>query len=630
VGVLCVQHVEPRRYEEVEIEALQTVAMVLSELIANAELVDEDDYAATDAQTGPEMLRGLTLVKGLASGCAVYHQPRVTIEHIVAEDTEAERARVFHAFDKMREQIDRMAAQAEFGVGGEHEEILETYKMFAYDEGWARRINEAIDSGLTAEAAIERVQQRTRMRMRQIDDPLLADRMHDLEDLANRLLRIVSGQLGSAASKGLRNDAILIARNLGPAELLEYDKRRLKGVILEEGSLTAHVVIVARAMGVPVLGRVRSLRGLIREGDQLLLDCEQGTATVRPTQALVEAFETRFAKSRERQAAYAALRDVEPVTLDRQRITVMINAGLRDDMPNLALTGADGIGLFRTEFQFLVSATLPARERQTRLYRDVLDSAGDRPVIFRTVDIGGDKVLPYLRHNDGEAEENPAMGWRALRVALEREGLLKVQARALLEAAGGRTLNVMFPMVSEPWEFDAAKEVFEGQLAFLKARKKQLPDAIRYGAMLEVPALAEQLDLLAPKLSFLSIGTNDLTQFLFAADRSNPKLAERYDWLSPSILRFIRRVIGSIEGHNVDLTVCGEMGGRQLEALALIGVGIRRLSITPAAVGPIKELVRKIDLGEIEAAMAGWLASPPPSMRIALEEWACQRGITCD
>src|SRR4029079_8514126 len=178
--------------------------------------------------------------------------------------------------------IDTMAGQAEFGVGGEHEEVLETYKMFAYDEGWSRRINEAIDSGLTAEAAIERVQQRTRMRMREIDDPLLADRMHDLEDLANRLLRIVSGQMGTAASQGLRGDAILIARNLGPAELLEYDKRRLKGVILEEGSLTAHVVIVARAMGVPVLGRVRGLRGMVREGDPLLLDSDQGTVTLRP------------------------------------------------------------------------------------------------------------------------------------------------------------------------------------------------------------------------------------------------------------------------------------------------------------------------------------------------------------
>ncbi len=631
VGVLCVQHVDPRLYAEVEIEALQTVAMVLSELIANAGLVDEEEaWGLTPAQTGPAQLRGLTLVKGLAIGTAVFHQPRVTIEHTVAEDTEAERQRVYLAFDKMREQIERMTAQAEFGVGGEHEEVLETYKMFAYDEGWSRRINEAIDSGLTAEAAIERVQQRTRMRMRQIDDPLLADRMHDLEDLANRLLRTVSGQLGTAASKGLRNDAILIARNLGPAELLEYDRRRLKGVILEEGSLTAHVVIVARAMGVPVLGRVRGMRGLVREGDQLLLDADQGSATVRPAPPMVEAFETRFARSRERQAVYASLRDVEPRTKDGTRIMVMMNAGLRDDMPMLSMTGADGIGLFRTEFQFLVSATLPARERQTRLYRDVLDTAGTKPVIFRTVDIGGDKALPYLRHNDGESEENPAMGWRALRVALEREGLLKVQARALLEAASGRTLNVMFPMVSEPWEFDAAKAVFEKQHAWLKSQKKKLPEAIRYGAMLEVPALAEMLDVLAPKLSFLSIGTNDLTQFLFAADRANPKLAERYDWVSPSILRFIARVVSNLDGHNVDIAVCGEMGGRRLEALALIGLGIRRLSITPASIGPVKQLIRQIDAGELTKAMQGWLAAPPPDMRAALTGWATERGIDCD
>ncbi|MBA3055624.1 MAG: phosphoenolpyruvate--protein phosphotransferase [Sphingomonadales bacterium] len=631
VGVLCVQHVDPRRYEEVEIEALQTVAMVLSELIANADLVDEDGaWGLSPSHTGVERLSGLTLVKGLASGVAVFHQPRIPIEHTMADDTEAERQRVYLAFDKMREQIERMAAQAEFGVGGEQEEVLETYKMFAYDEGWSRRINEAIDSGLTAEAAIERVQQRTRMRMRQIDDPLLADRMHDLEDLSNRLLRTVSGQLGTAATTGLRQDAILIARNLGPAELLEYDKRRLKGVILEEGSLTAHVVIVARAMGVPVLGRVRGLRGLVREGDLLLLDGDEGAATVRPTPALVEAFEARFARSREKQLVYAALRDVEPRTLDGTRINVLMNAGLRDDVPMLNLTGADGIGLYRTEFQFLVSATLPARERQTRLYREVLDAAGSRPVVFRTVDIGGDKALPYLRHDDGDGEENPAMGWRALRVGLARGGLMKAQARALLEAAAGRTLNVMFPMVSEPWEFDAAKAVFEHQLEYLRKRKRMLPEAIRYGAMLEVPALAEVLDILAPKLSFLSIGTNDLTQFLFAADRANPKLAERYDWLSPSILRFLRRVVKSVEGYNVDVTVCGEMGGRRLEALALMGLGIRRLSITPVAVGPLKELIRKVHLGELSAAVEGWLISPPPDMRAALAEWASGRGIDLD
>ncbi len=630
VGVLAVQHVEPRRYEEVEIEALQTVAMVISELISNADLIDDESHGITHGQSGSELLRGLTLVKGLAVGTAVYHQPRVTIEHVVAEDTEAERQRVYLAFDRMREQIDRMASQAEFGVGGEHEEVLETYRMFAYDEGWSRRINEAIDSGLTAEAAIERVQQRTRMRMRQIDDPLLADRMHDLEDLSNRLLRIVSGQLGTAASLGLRNDAIVIARNLGPAELLEYDRRKLKGVILEEGSLTSHVVIVARAMNVPVLGRIRSVRGKIRDGDPLLLDGDEGVVTVRPAAAVIEAFEERTAKSRERQAAYAKLRDVEPFTKDGERITVMINAGLKDDLPNLALTGADGIGLFRTEFQFLVSATLPARERQTRLYRDVLEAAGDKEVVFRTVDIGGDKALPYLRQDEGGGEENPAMGWRALRVALERDGLLKAQARSLLEAAGGRTLNVMFPMVCEPWEFMAARDIFEAQVAYLRKRKKVLPQKIRYGAMLEVPALAEQLDLICPHLSFMSIGTNDLTQFLFAADRANPKLAERYDWLSPSVLRFLKRVVDGCALHDVSVTVCGEMGGRTLEALALIGLGIRRLSITPAAVGPIKEMVRKIDSVEIGDAMAGWLRAPPPNLREVLRAWAAERGAVLE
>ncbi|WP_128891897.1 phosphoenolpyruvate--protein phosphotransferase [Erythrobacter sp. HKB08] len=631
VGVLCVQHVDPRRYEDVEVEALQTTAMVLSELIANAELVDEEEARGrSEQQSGPVTITGLSLVKGLASGYAVFHQPRITIDQVMADDTEAERQRVYRAFDKMRDQIDGLSQQAEFGVGGEHEEVLQTYKMFAYDEGWSRRINEAIDSGLTAEAAIERVQQRTRMRMREIDDPLLADRMHDLEDLSNRLLRIVSGQLGTAATQGLRRDTILIAKNLGPAELLEYDRRRLKGVILEEGSLTAHVVIVARAMGIPVLGRARGLRGILFEGDEVLLDCDKGMANIRPAQAVADAFDMRFAKTREKQASYAELRDVEPFTRCGTRIQVLMNAGLRDDISNLNLVGADGIGLFRTEFQFLVSATLPQRERQLRLYRDVLDAAGDKPVIFRTVDIGGDKAVPYLNSDEAEHDENPAMGWRALRLALEREGLLKAQARALLEAASGRSLYVMFPMVSEPWEFDAAKQVFEDQLAFLRKQKRILPEQIQYGAMLEVPALAEVLDLLIPRLSFLSVGTNDLTQFLFAADRANPKLAERYDWLSPGILRFMRRIAQSTIGQPVELGVCGEMGGRQLEALALLGLGFRRLSITPVSVGPIKELVRQVDLNEITEAMNRWLSSPPEDMRATMRAWAEERGIAID
>jgi phosphotransferase system enzyme I (PtsP) len=627
VGVLAVQHADPRKYESEEIEALQTVAMVLSELIANAGLIDPAGGVSVRTQaTGSVLVPGFKLVEGMAAGQAVFHQPRITIEHTVAEDTEAERHRVYAAFDKMREQIDRMASQAEFGVGGEHDEVLAMYKMFAYDEGWSRRINEAIDSGLTAEAAIERVQQRTRMRMREIDDPLLRDRMHDLEDLSNRLIRIVSGQLGTAAQLGLRQDSILIARNLGPAELLEYDRRRLKGVVLEEGSLTAHVIIVARAMGIPVMGRVRDVRRLIAEGDMLLLDVGEESLFIRPTSAMEEAFEAKLALSQKRRAAFAQLKGEVPVTADGHRITVMVNAGLRDDVAALDLTGADGIGLFRTEFQFLVSATLPRQQEQQKLYKAVLDAAGDRPVVFRTVDIGGDKALPYLNHDDGE-EENPAMGWRALRLALDRDGLMKAQARALLEAGAGRTLSIMFPMVSEPWEFDEARALFEAQRAWLQKRGRRLPAEVRYGAMLEVPALAEVLDLLLPRIEFLSIGTNDLTQFLFAADRAHPRLALRYDWLSPAILRFLKRVSDECRAADVPVAVCGEMGGRPLEAMALIGLGIDRLSITPAAVGPIKAMVRSLDRAKLVSDMAVMLAKPRGPLRETLQQWAFEHSV---
>jgi phosphotransferase system, enzyme I, PtsP len=627
VGVLCVQHADPRRYEEVEIEALQTVAMVLSELIANAGLIDNAHARGSKSvSTAPGRLAGLKLVDGMARGHAVYHQPRITIEHTMAEDTEAERHRIYSAFDKMRDQIDKMASQAEFGGDGEHREVLEMYKMFAYDEGWKRRINEAIDSGLTAEAAVERVQQHTRMRMRQIDDPLLADRMHDLEDMSNRLLRTVSGQLGTAAQSGLPSDTILIAKNLGPAELLEYDRRRLKGVVLEEGSLTAHVTIVARAMGVPVLGRVRDVWRMVADGDAVLLDGNEGALYVRPTVPMEEAFESKLSVGQKKRAAFTAQRDVPPVSLDGQRITLMVNAGLRDDVAALDLTGADGIGLFRTEFQFLVSATMPQRERQQKLYRDVLDAAGDRPVVFRTVDIGGDKALPYLR-SDGDEEENPAMGWRAIRVALEREGLMKAQARALIEAAAGRTLNVMFPMVSEPWEFDQAHAIFEAQRAWIGSRGKMLPKKIRYGTMLEVPALAETLDIMLPKLDFLSIGTNDLTQFLFAADRAHPKLAERFDWLSLAILRFLKRVVEPCKEAGVPVTVCGEMGGRTLESMALIGLGIERFSITPAAVGSVKAMVRSLDIAALRQAFPVLMTPSAQSVRERLHDWALQNGV---
>ncbi len=626
VGVLCVQHADPRGYADVEIEALQTVAMVLAELIAGARLVDGAVRRRAGTSAGPVRLAGLKLVSGMARGAAVFHEPRVRVEQTVAEDTEAERARVYAAFRRMREQIEHMTREAEFGTAGEHAEILETYKMFAYDEGWQRRINAAIDSGLTAEAAIERVQQRTRARMQEINDPLLKERMHDLEDLSNRLMRIVSGRLGTAAQTGLARDAVLIARNLGPAELLEYDRRRLKAVVLEEGSLTAHVTIVARAMGIPVIGRVPDIRQIAGEGDTILVNGDNGSLIVRPAGSMSSSFDARLAMSQRRRSEFAAIRHEPPVTRDGRRCGIMVNAGLAEDAIALEGSGADGIGLFRTEFQFLVSATLPGRDSQFRLYRQVLESAGNKPVVFRTVDIGGDKALPYLA-DDKDESENPAMGWRALRLSLGRSTLMKAQARALIEASDRRVLRVMFPMVSEPWEYEEARALFEEQLAWAVERQRPVPSRVEFGAMLEVPSLAEMLDILLPRIDFLSIGTNDLTQFLFAADRGDPRLAERYDWLSPAILRFLRRVAREAAAANVPVRVCGEMGGRPLEAMALIGIGIENFSITPAAIGPCKAMIRSLDAAAIRAKMEVLLARPPRDMRKTLVEWARKNNV---
>src|SRR4051812_4509152 len=626
IGVLAVQHAEPRRYEEVEIEALQTVAMVLSEMIAAARLVDGARRGRLRG-AGPLRLSGLKLVAGMAKGQAVFHEPRVVVEHTVADDIEAERARVYSAFRKMREQIDTMAREAEFGTAGEHQEILETYRMFAYDEGWSRRINEAIDSGLTAEAAIERVQQRTRARMQEIDDPLLQERMHDLEDLSNRLLRIVSGRMGTAAQTGLTHDAVLIARNLGPAELLEYDRRRLKGVLLEEGSLTSHMTIVARAIGVPVIGRLQDIRHSVEDGEAIPVAGDKGGVTPRRPRQLLSGFEPRMAMSQKRRAEFAAVRALPAETRDGVKVSVMVNAGLAEDAAALAMTGADGIGLFRTEFQFLISATMPGRDRQLRLYTKVLEAARDRPVVFRTVDIGGDKALPYLADVHEEAE-NPAMGWRALRLSLDRSTLMKAQARSLIEASGGKVLRVMFPMVSEPWEYEEARALFEEQVEWARKSHRKLPSRIEFGAMLEVPSLAEMLDQLLPRVDFLSVGTNDLTQFLFAADRSDSRLAERYDWLSPAILRFLKRVLDAARAHGVPARICGEMGGRPLEAMALVGLGAESFSITPAGVGPVKAMVRSLDAAAARARLEQLIEHPPRDMRKALTDWARRHSVT--
>jgi phosphotransferase system enzyme I (PtsP) len=569
LGVLLVQNRTKRHYSEEESEALQTVAMVLAELVGAGDLVDPGElHEVTGNVTLPQRLEGLALSDGLAKGAAVLHEPRVQVVHVIADDVEAEKKRLTAALAALGSSVDRMLASPDVSHGGEHREVLETFKMFAEDSGWRGRLMEAVESGLTAEAAALRVQVDIRARMGEAGTAYLRERAHDLEDLSNRLIQHLSGSAKTAAEAELPSDAVVVARSMGPAELLDYDRSALRALVLEEGSPTAHVSIIARALGIPVVGRVSGALKMIEAGDQVVVDGDEAQVYIRPAGDVLKAYDENMAARAERQATYAALRDEPAVTLDGVRISLNINAGLLVDLQRLDESGAEGIGLYRTELPFMVRSTLPTATAQSELYTRVLDHAGERPVLFRTLDIGGDKLLPYL---DREDEENPAMGWRAIRIGLDRPALLRTQIRALLQAAAGRSLHLMFPMIAEVAEFDSALAMVDKEVARLERLGRLLPKVVRVGTMLEVPSLAWQLPALLKRVDFLSLGSNDLMQFMFASDRGNPRLADRYDILAPGVLSFIRHLVRQCEAAAVPLSVCGEMAGRPLEAMALNG-----------------------------------------------------------
>ena len=623
MGVVTVQNETHRHYGEDEVEALQTIAMLLAELLSSPEM---SALAAAQNDLGPRSIhrKGQVLAEGVAIGHAVLHEPRVRVTRLVAEDPDEELKRLDEALQKLKDTIDRMLTRSDVPVVGESRDVLETYRMFAHDKGWNKRLREAVVSGLTAEAAVERVQNDARARMNRQRDQYLRERLHDLDDLANRLLRVLAGKEPTVQADELPDDAVIIARTMGPAELLDYDRSALRGLVLEEGTTMSHVAIVARALELPILGHVPGVLEEIEGGDLVVVDGEVGECHIRPTAEVVQAYQDKIALQAQAEAAFEALRDLPAVSADGVDVTLNMNAGLLVDLPHLDESGASGIGLFRTELQFMVSQTLPRIGVQTEFYKSVLDAAGDRPVTFRTVDLGGDKVVSYMAP---EKEENPALGWRALRIALDRPGLLRYQARALLMAANGRPLRMMFPMVSDIHEFRAAKELVERELEIAVARGLQPPKQIQFGSMIEVPALVYQIDALAGEADFLSIGSNDLMQFFYAVDRGNPRLVNRYDMLSPAFMRFVRDIAQKAEAASIPLALCGEMAGRPLEAMALIGVGLKSISMPPSSIGPVKRMVRGLNIANLKVFMDEVLTRPAAHLREELQAFADRESV---
>jgi phosphotransferase system, enzyme I, PtsP len=619
LGVLVVQSKSAREFSADEVYALEVVAMVIAEMTELGAFVGEG-AAMSALHSQPVMFRGAVGQEGAAEGHVWLHEPRVVVTNPIADDPQRELQRLHDAVEQLRVGVDQML-QIAGPQDKDQLQVLETYRMFANSKGWMRRMEEDIASGLTAEAAVEKEQSTARARMSQVTDNYLRERLSDLDDLSNRLLRTLTGQ-GADTGAEIPADPILIARNIGPAELLEYG-RSLKGIVLEEGSVGSHAAVVARALAIPLVVHAARVTTEALNGDHIMVDGEQGIVHLRPDDTVVSAFRDKIAMLAAAQKRYASIRDKPAVTLDGVRIGMHMNAGLMADLPSLPSSGAEGVGLFRTELQFLVRNQMPRRSELVALYARVLDAAQGKRVVFRTLDIGSDKVLPYMKPND---EPNPALGWRAIRVGLDKPGIMRMQLQALIRAANGRPLTVMFPFVAQMEEYTEARRLMDATLAAEARLGHPLPETLEVGAMLETPSLAFAPLKFFEDVDFLSIGGNDLKQFFFAADRENERVRRRYDTLNVSFLSFVERIVERCDATGTSVSFCGEDAGRPVEALCFAAMGLRSLSMRPASIGPVKSLLRRSDLKDVRKVISDARHRGEMSVRPAVMEWLRQQG----
>jgi len=612
IGVLVLQNRAARHYGDDEVSAAQAVATLLAEIAASGELLDRAETQEVDEVLHrPDHLTGHGIVTGIAIGKAALHEAPIPKHKVFASNSAEEAKRLEEGLGALRSSVDNMLATKE--LKGVSREVLETYRLFAYDRGWKDRLRTAVFSGLSAEAAVLQVKAENRNRMKQSRDPYLRERMHDLDDLANRLLRHLNGEVLDAA-RPLPENAILFAEAMGPADLLEYDRDRLLGLVLSDASDTSHVAIVARAMEIPMLGGFSDAFDRVEEGDTIIVDGAAGELHIRPGQDIIESYKNKHELQSAEQEKYARERHLPNVTRDGREIDILMNAGLVLDMPHLITTGAVGVGLFRTELQFLIGSQLPSVEKQEVLYREVMDYADGRPVIFRTADLGGDKSADYMKRSQ---EPNPAMGWRGMRMAIDRPGLLRPQLRALISATAGGYLNILLPMVTLASEIDEARNMLDMEIHWHKKRDKSLPKTIKIGAMIETPAAAWNLEHIAAKVDFLSIGGNDLAQFYFAADRE----------MNPGFLSFIKTVMMKAEKAGVPVGYCGEQVSDPLVAIALIGVGLKHMSVAATSVGPMRRLVRMLNAEKLESWFDEQTGTSKETLRHDLKAFLEREGV---
>lgn len=517
-------------------------------------------------------------------------------KHVDNVDTEVERLQ--NAVKQATEEISQIRQHTESSLGAAEAQVFDAHLMFLADPEFVGQMEGQIKSdAVNAEEAVSQVSNMfVQMFAAMEDNPYMQERATDIKDVSERLLGILLGRKISSPAE-ISEEVIVVAHDLTPSDTAQLNKEFVKAFVTNIGGRTSHSAIMARSLEIPAIVGTQSIMDQVKDGDPLIVDANEGHVIVNPSQEQIEEYQEKIAEYQAQKAEWAKLVDAESVTKDGHQIEIAANIGTPRDLPGVLENGAEGIGLYRTEFLYMDSSDFPTEEEQYDAYRQVLEAMGQKPVIVRTMDIGGDKELPYL---DLPEEMNPFLGYRAIRISLDRTDMFKTQLRALLRASVHGNLRIMFPMIATIQEFRQAKAILEEVKRELISESIEVSDSIQVGIMVEIPAAAVLADKFAKEVDFFSIGTNDLIQYTMAADRMNEQVSYLYQPYNPSILRLIKYVIDAAHKEGKWAGMCGEMAGDQIAVPILVGLGLDEFSMSASSVLKTRSLVSRLSYADMQ------------------------------
>ncbi|MGA9193126.1 MAG: phosphoenolpyruvate--protein phosphotransferase [Anaerolineales bacterium] len=536
-------------------------------------------------------LRGIPASPGIALGPSfVIRQPSLRVDRDTVKDPKAELDRLESALELGRQQLNELVTQTQEEIASSEAAIFDAHAMFLDDPALLDRVRQAIQTDrLNAPAAWKDSIEHFAQQMEAVDDEYLRARASDIRDVGRRVLRILLGKEDSEAAR-LSTPSIIIARDLAPSDTVQLNRELVLGFGTAEGGATSHTAILAKALGLPAVVGVGPKLTQIGPGVDLILDGNEGSVWVAPDREMQDEFRARQAKAHVVSVENQKHAHAPAVSRDGVQVEIVANIGSLDDSHTALDMGAEGVGLLRTEFLYLDRQSAPTEQEQTEAYGAILEVMGDRPVVVRTLDVGGDKPLPYLQV---EEEQNAFLGWRAIRMCLDKPDFFKIQLRALWRSSLGHDLRIMFPMIATVDEVRQARALLDEARNEVLDAGHAISDSVQVGIMVEIPSVAILSDLMAPEVDFFSVGTNDLTQYTLAADRTNQRVARLGDACHPAVLRQIRDVTQAAHDHGKWVGVCGELAGDPAGIPILLGLGLDELSMTPHAIPAAKAQIRR-------------------------------------